>query len=505
MDELNQVVKAALVGSARADLSSLRTYLPEELQEVLNQQDFENSEEELIYLLSLAIPYYKVGMTMPEVSKKINPAKEEIQPYISHVFTGVLRDILLRPVDFLLHLWIEKATKSGNIVLPDLIPELLTHADKNKRHLFYLQKLMGERGRWVAAQHEIWKENNVSAEEAWEIGSLGVRKAAFYVFLSESKDKALGKLDSSWKELSASDRLFFFREIQDVLDEKDLPFLEKIATDRSKQIKKEVRLKLCHTPGHSLNRQLKAFIQSSVKAELKGLWGFQSKHILLKPISPPDELVSGLAIEKESLDKKFTDVEYQFKSVLEFAPVSFLAAHLEMPAQEILKHFLKNKESKKYSESLIKGIIHAKNDVWGNAYFQLMDDKQFSQKQLLEFGKDVLDILEPMTIMRLFSENKLAWISESTIATLSRIQMPWDARFTRSVLSRLKKEYMDSGIVHTLVDQMANLAQWISPEIIPGLDIYFPSPSERKETWRNAIAKLSRNLKLKQRIIEINP
>ncbi len=108
--------------------------------------------------------------------------------------------------------------------------------------------VLGERGRWLAAQNADWRwaaekvvvEENIDWEKLetlWTDGSFQERNSSLKILRKHDPGKAREKLAETWKNDKAEHRENFLNVFADGLSEADVPFLENALKDRSGNVR----------------------------------------------------------------------------------------------------------------------------------------------------------------------------------------------------------------------------------------------------------------------------
>ncbi|MEO0898065.1 MAG: DUF5691 domain-containing protein [Bacteroidota bacterium] len=500
----HKLSKSMMLGSARANLDDLKAALPKELAEMLQGNASNSREEELLHIMSLALPYIKAGSQAPQFTKATTKAEEEKLAYASHPYADLYHQIEREGTLFLLKSWLKKLTQANKVCLPHQIPSILSSGHKNKELIFYVQQAIGKRGKWLAQQDSRWRKMITPLEESWEFGSFSIRQQAFQSFLTISPQLAIDKYTAAASSLSAKERAWFFERITPYFSAEHLPLIESALKDRSKVVQHHATISWTKIPGTSSYEFIKETCQKIFEKDSQGLNAISPK-ILIHPIDLPPELIKQLGIDEESLDNSFTNQEYQIFQFIWHIPPALLSQQLDAKPIGILKTLAKDKSLQKYIPALIQAIINYADNEWAMAYFELADKPPKGVKDLLAHGQAMLEILSPSQLKQLYLNNKISWLKDHELDTLNKITEPWDHYFSDSVLLRLKTKYMHSGVYYALQGSMVQLAEWISPEVLPNLKKYLPPHDERKESWRQAMGKLFRHIELTQKINTTNP
>lgn len=171
------------------------------------------------------------------------PAAAESRPPLSDAIAltaldGALRDGPLR----LQHELLLQLGTAGLRLPPPLLPAAL---DQGRRHAVLrpaLTAVLGERGRWLAAQNEPWRyalgaAETGSAEARWSDGSLEQRRALLADERRRDPAAARERLQAALPELPARERAELVAELAEGLSPADEALLDGLCADRSREVR----------------------------------------------------------------------------------------------------------------------------------------------------------------------------------------------------------------------------------------------------------------------------
>ena len=235
MNNLQQLIKAALVGTAKSN------FLPSDPDELIRLSiPAELGTEE--QLLRLAVNYNrlrKAGFIAPDLQgSSLPPCPKETLKSCSSTSAQHLRSILfeannLGVLEFLFH--VEKSKRH----LPfDMLPDLLENGRKKPDWHSLLKSTMGNRGKWLVAQNKDWNYlDELTDSEIWETGIREERLLFIKNLRANNPQAALEKLRSTWDEDSAEDKAAFLPILATHISDADEAFLENALADRRKEVR----------------------------------------------------------------------------------------------------------------------------------------------------------------------------------------------------------------------------------------------------------------------------
>lgn len=202
------------------------------------------------------------------------PCPPETRPVCGDAAARRLVRLLGGEQNELLAEWVAALARAGQVVPPELAPGLLTWCRNWPDGQAGVAAVVGERGRWLAAQNPAWDYVLDATDRAtWETGSRSARLAYLRRLREADKDAARGLLNASWPEESPEDRAAFLAVLETGLSMADEPFLEAALDDRRKEVRDRAADFLVRLPGSRLVARMIARAQPllTFKGGLGGL------------------------------------------------------------------------------------------------------------------------------------------------------------------------------------------------------------------------------------------
>lgn len=148
----------------------------------------------------------------------------------------------------------------------------------------WLTPVLGERGRWLAAQNPQWAyahgvQETADAEQIWQEGSLEQRVALLQQQRATDPAGARARLEASLKELGARERAPMVQSLARGLSADDEALLEKLLGDRSKEVRESAASLLARLPHSPHSQRMGAALLAMLSQDAQGEW----------QIEPPQE------------------------------------------------------------------------------------------------------------------------------------------------------------------------------------------------------------------------
>ena len=150
----------------------------------------------------------------------------------------------------------EHLTKNKKCLPPEHLPGLLKRPDINKWR-DDLQEALGERGRWLLAQHPDWRSMVEKPEGDWYTGNREQRLRLLAHLRHHDPTTALELVESTWAEEPYADKKAFLIILRQTgLSMADEPFLEQCLDDSRKEVRLTVVHVLNYLPGARLTERM---------------------------------------------------------------------------------------------------------------------------------------------------------------------------------------------------------------------------------------------------------
>jgi Family of unknown function (DUF5691) len=262
---LEALTQAALLGTARSAPPDV------ELPEALATEETA-PERRLLRDAALLTVMGEAGELPDRVAALPEPAPEEPRPPCPARAAEHLRAILRGPYEAALPEWLDALARTGAVVPPEALRELLDRATADKGLALRLERVLPERARWLAAQHHDWEwAAGGDPAERWETGSRPARLHVLRTQRAADPDAARELLASTWGQENARDREAFLAELETRLGPADEPFLEACLDDRGQGVRACAVGLLSAIPGSALSRRMAERLTPLVGTRLRTL------------------------------------------------------------------------------------------------------------------------------------------------------------------------------------------------------------------------------------------
>lgn len=189
------------------------------------------------------------------------PAPEEALPRCGPAAAGRLA-LLLEDRPSLLPEWLDLLADCRRLPPPERLPDLLEAATAPAGERERVEAVLGERGRWLAAQEPRWSwasplpPGDEERERLWRTGERPRRRRLFAVIRREDAGRARELLTATWADEEPDDRAWFLGALAEGLSAEDEPLLETALDDRRQEVRRASAAQLARLPGSAFARRM---------------------------------------------------------------------------------------------------------------------------------------------------------------------------------------------------------------------------------------------------------
>ncbi|PIG08462.1 DUF5691 domain-containing protein [Comamonas sp. 26] len=328
-------VPAALVAGADASQAPTRQTLESALQ-----QPATSTAAQVLRASAVAAVLERAGWT-PGAQIRLSqslalpalPAAESRHAPQSVLLLTMMKDVLEHGPRDLLAPMFQRLNETGMRLSHELLVPALNEGRQSVELRTWLTPVLGERGRWLAALNPQWAyasgvQETANAEQIWQEGSIDQRVALLRDERERDASQARTRLEGSLKELSAKERAPMVMALEISLSMDDEPLLEKLLTDRSKEVRENAARLLSRLARSAHSQRITAWLQAMLSQGGKGEW----------QIEPPEEgnkdwERDGIALQPPAYIKGVK--AWWLQQMVELAPLDFWMQHLGMTPEQL--------------------------------------------------------------------------------------------------------------------------------------------------------------------------
>lgn len=491
----NRLLSAALLGTARQPFQPTAT--EDGLGDVLKGLAGEKPEEALLGAAASYFLYEKAGTNpptatepLPEVAPTdtLRPCNRRSAQHLNKLLDGKHWDILQE--------WLEAAAYYGKHAPAEKLPKLLNLADSQPELLAAIGPVLGERGRWLAAQNPKWIMQAgldlEAARETWESGTKAQRVTFLKKLRQMDPAQARELLQEAWRGEGAEQRRDLLNTFAVNLSPADEPFLEEKLDDRSQEVRFAASDLLILLPNSALVGRMieRANRVISYDPRRKPLFNFGAKKkspVEVTPYETVDDAMLRDGINPQSEVNSMGDKAWVMHQIIAAIPPGYWLNHWQVNPNALLREAIDSE----WADILVGGWRAALNrhhdSVWAEAFTRYwlshretsklrnnsrpninsLTYPQFEELVLEAFRKDANPIHDGHAAFEMVSIFKGGeWRPELIRAIIKSLRRRIAAQNANTYHWRIRRELLKILARHTPPSMLDELAQgW--PEDLP--------------------------------------
>ncbi|MGI0492593.1 DUF5691 domain-containing protein [Alkalinema pantanalense CENA528] len=244
--------------------------------------------------------------------------------------------------------------------IPDrLLPALLDRGAKQSELQPVILPVLGQRGRWLAQQQEIWNyaivtsENGLLDDTIWDTGKRAQRIQYLQQLRQQDSEQARMLLESSIAQESAKDRAAFLKILQIDLSDADLPLLEQCLRDRSQEVQQVAIGLLTQLPQSTLCQLAISVLQGAI--DLPGLATGQVEVNLPKNLEATLKPFKVAKISPLSTDLKLGKTAMELAQIISWVPLASWPEQFKITLSDLLEQTTHSP----WRNAIVTGLVHA--------------------------------------------------------------------------------------------------------------------------------------------------
>lgn len=485
MEAWNHIINTALLGTDKRQPDAKQW--PADLAQAADAvvAAGADKEEQFLQTAALAANFRQCGIV--PLHKEVidfSVAAQEEKNYCSTFASQLLTSIIEADSASLLKLWLQQCASKEMIVAPDMVPQLLDIAVKEKALRGLLVSCCGKRGEWLSKFNSSWSfSTGGTDEQLWETGTQEQREKVLLQLRETNPQLAREWLQKTWGQEDANTKASLLQWLTININEQDIPFLESLLTEKSKKVKDAALKLLKQIPSSSVVRQYQQVLQQTVvlKKEKSFLGIGKQGGLQIKLPSDIDESIFKTGIEKLSSDKKVSDEDHIITQLAAAVPPSFWETHLWNSPENIIQLLQKDKAGKNLLPTLIQALVTFKDEKWAIAFMQHSET----------FYIDIIPFL-PARQQEHYSIKFISKYPDDIISYAVRRQDEWSPEFARAVLKHASR-----GGYRYNRDFWGQHIHLFPVSIVAELQKYNPQEEYLKNIWTNTSEHITKLASLK--------
>ena len=262
MSELSNLVQVALLGTQRESLPDFAQDTP--LVRFIDQLQGADSASDLLSMAGAITLYEQVGQLPQRIvsAPRVRQTIQETLPGCHIRASRRLTTIFDTRHQDLLSEFLTALAQAKQRIPEEHLPNLLERGARVSNIRPLILPVLGETGRWLAAQNPSWVYASPNVEvwsgliKQWRQGSSSIKQSLLHQLRHMNPERGRQLLESTWRAESSSNRSLFVKGLKIGLSMADEPFLEAALDDRSHTVRRRAAELLACLPPSRLGQRM---------------------------------------------------------------------------------------------------------------------------------------------------------------------------------------------------------------------------------------------------------
>lgn len=388
--------------------------------------------------------------------------------------------------EFLHHL-----LENGKHLPTESIPSLMARQDI-KEWWPLIVMVVSPNGKWLLKQHPEWRLRLAAPVNIkWETASKEGRIQLLKSWRLTQPEKAIEEVEKTWDTEKTRNKKAYLKELETGLSGTDEPFLEKIKTDKRKEVRKEAIDLLSKLPLSDYAERMFQRVLDILYYE-KGKWHFNL------PEEPDKAAIADGILQIDTSWKGGPKAGY-LGQVFSKVPPSRWELHFEAEPKEILKMFNRTDWTNILTRALANAALLHGDEKWIGAMLAHWLENENSPLWNDPIGAKIITLAPPETVNELAIEqfdkiNGLPEEESPLFQLLLANDAPWDNELTKKIIARLQEwiaitKNMDWSALH--YKQFLDMAALrCSPSLFHFLEKGWRTTAPLWYNWENLVSEM---------------
>jgi hypothetical protein len=398
---------------------------------------------------------------------------------------------------------LDKIAASGKRVPAEMLPSLLEMARNLTAIRPPLMKVLGGRGRWLAAQNPAWAMfatapsesggdivSQAEADESvWQTGGKAARVALLRSLRMTRPIRARLLLENTWSSETADDRAEFLRLFTVGLSSDDEPLLESALDDRGREVRRTAAELLSQLPRSALVARM------TQRAAALLAWSAGRKpHVEVTLPPEPDKAAQRDGVELKPFQDGIGQKQWWLFQTIAAVPPSHWATAWGQTPQAILAA-AKGEWADLLHEAWLVAADRFRDTDWAEALWGLDVPRRFRAPTGPE--RTGLSALSParqaeLLAARIRSDPDAGKNDSPTLALLRTLAIPWTEDLGRAVLDLARAAAGNAKLQGnwTLKSALPEFAAKMPTSLLGEAGAGWPTDAKSWDQWKSAVDRM---------------
>jgi hypothetical protein len=485
-----QLVGTLLLGTARQPLQLPAN--PDPLGALLQHSESADTERQALNAAAIlavwraagAQPHHSRAPLMPtcppdEMARCNARAAEHLRLMLDRLHEGALPE------------WLAALQQAGQRIPDEFLPEVLEQGALQPSLRLLLLPVLGERGRWLAAQNADWAYAAPMDDDAlWQTGAHDARTFLLKRLRAQDPARARDLLLSTWQTERAPDRVSLLATFGAGLSMQDEPFLEAALDDRSKEVRRTAAELLTHLPDSRLVQRMTLRADPLLHYKPARLRGLLHGHIDITqaPTHTPEMQRDGIAAKPPAVVKRMGAGAWLLLQLLSAVPPSHWSQRWNVTPDTLVRATVDDEWQMIVWEGWALAAQRQRDPAWATALLNVWPSADTVQEGLL-------DVLPPAqredyALRLLHADGGPLRHDQPALPVLRACTHTWGAPLSRAVLHKFQHTIQASANRFTdweLRSALASFAEYLSPHIIDEASEGWPTAASAWPQWQKTV------------------
>ncbi|MEZ4984042.1 MAG: DUF5691 domain-containing protein [Saprospiraceae bacterium] len=332
----------------------------------------------------------------------ISPAETETTPLSARAIAH-LKSLLYGEQRLALSEFLRLLHTTRKTIAPEFLPDLVETCFNDGTLFPMLLPAIGERGRWLVAQHPVWKIRlpGPAQYREWRMANTAEMKTLLTAYRQNAPEEALQSLVAAWSDMDHKEKSRLLPALVAGLSQADEPFLETCLSEP----RKEVRIAAAELLSRLPDSQLVSRCFHAARGILN--WG-QNRMVVQLPHEVPKSAASDGIYPTGSKLPGGLPLNWAQQLVARI-PITYWTKHWEQPLAPIIIAFTAAQYAKQWQWALAESLLRFPNEEAARILIKWW----LINAPLETWNAPVVQDLLRQTSNEVFNDAMIAWLEQA--------------------------------------------------------------------------------------------